>query len=148
MNINRLVNEQLWKVVPEFSGYEAHPNGMIRNAITGKIVGQQPYGGSTVKYMLCNMRNDIGEWKRPSVHRIIAVTFINQPAIENEYDWDVDHIDHNTSNNAVDNLRWLPATLNRALTNRVRPEIARRKILDYYREHNIEYDFFNLLSEL
>lgn len=37
------------------------------------------------------------------VHRLVALTFIPNP---NNFS-DVDHIDHNTKNNNVNNLRWL-----------------------------------------
>lgn len=153
MNINAIINDQLWKAVPGFPCYDAHPTGLIRNAITGKLVGQsnnrKRYDcNSDYSRMACNMKDVNGNWKRPSVHQIIATTFIDIPAIEDEYNWDVDHIDHNTSNNGVRNLRWLPASINRTLKRNVRPEVARRKILEYYREHDIDYDIFNLLSEI
>lgn len=151
MNINAIINDQLWRAVPGFPCYDAHPTGLIRNAITGKLVGQSNVdthndGGYYV--VMCNMRDANGNWKRPTVHRIIATTFIDVPVIEDEYNWVVDHIDHNTSNNDVRNLRWLPAKLNNVLHRNVRPEVARKKILEYYREHDIDYDYFNLLSEI
>lgn len=152
MNINAIINEQLWKAVPGFPCYEAHPTGLIRNAITGKLVGQCEYstraGYKNYKVKNCNMRDANGKWKTQNVHYIIATTFIDIPAIEGEFDWNVDHIDHNTSNNDVRNLRWLPGKLNRVLKKKTRPETARQRILEYYREHDIDYDFFNLLSEI
>ncbi len=153
MNINAIINDQLWKAVPGFPCYDAHPTGLIRNAITGKLVSQYTHcaGGresNAYKYMDCHMKDVNGNWKCVKAHRVIALTFIDIPAIENEYSWTVDHIDHDTSNNDARNLRWLPHTLNASLKRDTRPEVARRKILDYYREHDIDYDFFNLLSEL
>ena len=149
MNINAIINDQLWKVVPGFPCYEAHPTGLVRNAITGKLCSQRVNNdkhGS--KYLNHYMRDANGNWKSPLIHRIVAATFIELPAIEDEYNWDVDHIDHNPSNNDVRNLRWLPAKLNRTLRRTTRPEVARKKVLDYYREHDIDYDYFNLLSEI
>lgn len=152
MNINVIINDQLWKAVPGFPCYECHPTGLIRNAITGKLVSQSSYSTrpqqSDYSVMQCQMRDANGNWKKVNVHRAIAMTFIDIPAIEDEFDWHVDHIDHDTSNNDVRNLRWLPAKLNMTLKRNTRPETARRAILNYYREHDIDYDFFNLLSEL
>lgn len=152
MNINAIINDQLWKAVPGFPCYDAHPTGLIRNAITGKLIAQSAYSPN-VKYKEyraknCTLRDANGKWKSQNVHYIIASTFIDIPAIEGEDNWDVDHIDHNPSNNDVRNLRWLPASINRSLQRTTKPEVARQKILNYYREHDIDYDFFNLLSEL
>ena len=143
------INEQLWKKVPHFPCYEVHPTGLVRNAITGKGISSHACkgGNGTIDYAYCKMRDEAGNWKTVTVHRMIAMTFIEFPAID-EWNWDVDHIDHNPMNNDVRNLRWLPAKLNRNLTTRVRPDVARRKILEYYRAHDIDYDYFNLLSEL
>ena len=145
---NIIYNEQLWKVIPGCPCYEVHPDGVIRNAITGELVKQRAAGGESDKYMLCNLRDADGNWKTGVVHRIVATVFIDTPEIDGEDDWQVDHIDYNPSNNSVRNLRWLPAKLNQVLRRNVRPEVARRKILEYYREHDIDYDYFNLLSEL
>lgn len=151
MNINTIINDQLWKSVPGFPCYEAHPTGLIRNAITGKLVTQHCYHNkkhSGYYVTQCRMRDANGNRKSVNTHRAIATTFIDLPAIEDEFNWEVDHIDHDTSNNDVRNLRWLPAKLNLVLRRNVRPEVARQRILEYYREHDIDYDYFNLLSEI
>lgn len=143
------INDQLWKKVPGFPCYDAHPTGLIRNAITGKLVSQSTKNdNSGCRYLKCNMRDANGKRKFPLVHGVIAATFIDIPAIEGEDDWQVDHIDHDPHNNDVRNLRWLPGKLNRVLQRKTRPEVARQRILDYYREHDIDYDYFNLLSEI
>lgn len=151
MNINAIINEQLWKAVPGFPCYDAHPTGLIRNAITGKLISnhfKHDHHSESCRYLNCCMRDANGNWKTVKVHRVIATTFINIPAIEDEFDWTVDHIDHDPKNNDVRNLRWLPRTLNSSLQRDTRPEVARQRILDYYRAHDIDYDYFNLLSEL
>lgn len=149
MNINAIINDQLWKAVPGFPCYECHPTGLIRNAITGKMISQSERSNSTnVGYMKCAMRDANGNQKWLQVHRVVAMTFIDLPAIEEEYDWQVDHIDFDVKNNDVRNLRWLPGKLNRVLKRNVRPEVARQRILEYYRAHDIDYDYFNLLSEI
>lgn len=153
MNINSIINEQLWKAVPGFPCYECHPTGLIRNAITGKMISQRRNRrhydcDCDYCHTLCEMKDANGNWKTVKAHRVIALTFIDLPAIEDEYDWHVDHIDHNPSNNDVRNLRWLPGKLNRVLQRKTRPETARQRILEYYRAHDIDYDFFNLLSEI
>ena len=143
------INEQLWKAVPGFPCYEAHPTGLIRNAITGRGISSRMIkgGNGTIDYPYCNIRDEAGNTKTVAVHRLIAMTFINIPAID-EWNWQVDHINHVPTDNDVRNLRWLPAKLNQTLRTNVRPDTARRKILEYYRAHDIDYDYFNLLSEL
>lgn len=153
MNINAIINEQLWKAVPGFPCYECHPTGLIRNAITGKMVGQTSHrknysGNCDYCCKFCHMKDANGNIKTVNVHRAIALTFIDIPAIEDEFDWTVDHIDHDTTNNDVRNLRWLPRKLNTILRRTTRPEVARQRVLEYYRAHDIDYDFFNLLSEI
>lgn len=149
MNINAIINEQLWKAVPGFPCFECHPTGLIRNAITGKLVSHtvnsDKFGS---KYTKVTIFDANGTKKNPLVHRVVASTFIDIPPVEDEYNWDVDHIDHDPTNNDVRNLRWLPAKLNRVLRRNVRPEVARQRVLEYYRAHDIDYDYFNLLSEL
>lgn len=144
------INEQLWKEVPGFPCYEAHPIGLIRNAITGKLLSYCDCkgGNGSLNYQVCSMRDSFGTWTTQYVHRILAKTFISIPAIENENNWQVDHINHDVRNNDVRNLRWLPAKLNWVLKESTRPEVARKRILEYYETHDIDYDYFDLLSEL
>jgi hypothetical protein len=93
-------DEEVWKTIPEYPGYEASNKGNIRNAGT-KLVSKPyhvPNGYAQVKISL-GSRN---EFKNCRVHRLIASAWIPNP--ENKPT--VNHKDRNHFNNSVENLEW------------------------------------------
>ena len=85
-----------WKTITDFPLYEVSDAGEVRNVVTGKMLkgGLNSHGYPRV--MLYPGR------KRMSVHRLVAVCFIENP--ENKPF--VDHIDRDRTNNRITNLRW------------------------------------------
>lgn len=94
-----------WKQISICTDYEINENGDIKNIKTSKY--STPY----IKYY--TKKNNLGENKKGylhvslnkkdySLHRLLAITFINNP---NNYPF-VDHIDGDTLNNNLSNLRW------------------------------------------
>ncbi len=67
---------------------------------TGKIK-EQFTRNTNYMYRFVNLQNPSG-WKAFAIHRLVALTFIENP---HNY-LEVDHIDRNIENNNVDNLRW------------------------------------------
>ena len=80
-----------------FSNYQISNFGNCKNVLTDRIFKPGIRSG----YLFVNLRsdNDIG---RKSIHKMVALAFILNP--ENKRC--VDHIDHDKTNNNVNNLRY------------------------------------------
>ena len=96
---------EVWRDIPGYIGrYEASTIGRIRNKKTGKVLKLTPNANG---YCVVTMYTDpvCGKKisKRVPVHRLIAQAFIPNPD-NKPY---IDHIDTNTLNNRVTNLRWV-----------------------------------------
>ena len=103
------MTEEIWKDVPGYEGrYQASTHGRIkalkRVRANGRlreehILSQQTWPQG---YKKVTLSNDINPHKTFFVHRIIAITFLdnvnNLPQIN--------HKDENPSNNFVENLEW------------------------------------------
>lgn len=88
-----------WKDIPNYEGlYQASTEGEIKSYYTGKILKQEISKNGYCKFMLCKNRKR----KLYSVHRLIAMTFIENP---NNYPI-INHMDSNKTNNCVSNLEW------------------------------------------
>ena len=90
-----------WKQITDFSKYEVSSNGDIRSYHRNscKILKQT---ANQDGYLKIELRNDTRSFKAV-VSRLVAQAFIPNPENKPE----VDHIDRNTTNNKVDNLRWV-----------------------------------------
>lgn len=90
--------------VYDYSGlYEvSNVNGKVRNIQTGRILkpGKDKYNYSHVT--LCKH----GKTTRFQVHRLVATMFIPNPYNKPE----VDHINHDRTDNSVENLKWATRT--------------------------------------
>jgi hypothetical protein len=81
--------------------YQVSGKGKIRNATTLKILKTSNKGG----YPRVNIYLDDGRRKQYFVHRLVAQTWIKNP--ENKKT--VNHKDHDSKNNCVENLEWFTA---------------------------------------
>ena len=88
---------EVWKDIPGYEGlYQASTYGRIKSIITGKIM--KPY--VQIKgYLRINLLNN----KKFLVHRLVALTFLPKPFLEN---LQINHRDENPANNSVENLEW------------------------------------------
>jgi hypothetical protein len=94
------------KPIPRYNGYFARNDGTIRTPAGNVLKG---FSSETCTHL----RIRIG-FKYLLVHRLIALTFVNNPRPDIFHL--VDHIDQNEWNNRPENLRWLNTQLN-ALNN-------------------------------
>ena len=95
----RIWNED-WSVFPEDTNYSASNLGRIKNNKTGKILsGHITYSKTTPYiYIKCHPSG-----KSVGAHYMVLASFIPKP----KGVWVCDHINHNTLDNRLENLRWL-----------------------------------------
>lgn len=90
-----ILNETLWKDIPNFENYQAHPEGEVRNKTTKRILNSESKKHKYISLMF--------EGKTTAKHRLIAFTFHANPNNLEQ----VNHKDGNTRNNKADNLEWI-----------------------------------------
>lgn len=117
---------EIWRDVPGYEGlYQASNQGRIRSldrvveyikhydygdvkakhCFRGRILSQTMTSG----YLGCIFSSN-GKIEYPLVHRLVASAFVPNP----DHKPEVDHIDGNTTNNCVENLRWVTSRENAA----------------------------------
>ena len=112
------MDKEVWKAIPGYEGfYEASTHGRIRSVDRTAIGrwGNEIFVKSHI--LRCNnVHNGYQQVKfcingvreQPSVHRLVAKTFIPNPRNLPQ----VNHKDGNPSNNCIDNLEWCTASEN------------------------------------
>jgi HNH endonuclease/NUMOD4 motif len=92
--------EEQWRVIPEYSSYEASSQGNIRNAKTKKVLSpfKVPDGYSQVRLSLGSRK----DYKVCRVHRLVAAAWIVNPGGKET----VNHKNTNKHDNRVENLEW------------------------------------------
>jgi hypothetical protein len=91
--------DRIWKQISLTPYYEVSNDGMIRNKETKKILKGSPDKDG---YLHVCLRLGLEKHKTPSIHRLVAQTFLQNPNNLLE----VNHKDENKQNNNVDNLEW------------------------------------------
>ena len=100
--ITGIINEE-WRSISGHINYQVSNIGRVRNVKTGRIMkGFSNDGYVRVGMYYMNTR------KMCTVHRLVAQEFLTNT--ENKAE--VDHIDHNRSNNCLSNLRWTTSAEN------------------------------------
>jgi len=95
----------LFKPIPNFSNYLIDKNANIYSLFTRKYL----IPSSNNAYLNIGLINDNEQKKRMYIHRLLAITFLDNP--DNKPC--IDHIDRNTRNNNLENLRWCTSKENR-----------------------------------
>jgi hypothetical protein len=97
-----------WRPIPSHPGYEAHFDGRIRNAKTGRVLVPQP----------CRVRNGVARYFKVCLGRAAQVGVHNlvceawHGAKPTDRPQVTDHIDNDGSRNAATNLRWASYGMN------------------------------------
>lgn len=96
--------EEVWKPIEHFPNYNVSNFGNVKNVRTNRVLQpvrlKKQYGYECFHVKLYNESRKKGYNNK--VHRLVAIAFIPNPQSKPL----VDHIDRNTSNNHVSNLRW------------------------------------------
>lgn len=126
---------EIWKDIVGYEGkYKVSNFGRVFSLTRVRNNGGNIYKGRILKnyidklgYHHVSLLDGFGKYKRFSVHRLIAFTFIPNPQNKPQ----IDHIDGNPSNNRVENLRW--ATAKENVNN---PNTLYKKTALMYRSNN------------
>lgn len=90
------------KQIKNFDDYFVDNLGNIYSKKSGQLQKLKPWVDSKGRYLMVSLSNN-GKTTKKLVHRLVAETFL--PC--NDKSLVVDHIDSNTKNNALSNLRWV-----------------------------------------
>lgn len=101
--------DEKWRIIPEFSRYQASTSGRIRDAYTMEFVKQNFC--SKQHYYRATLTGDDGKRGPQFVHRLVAKAFARVPLTKDD-DWFIDHINHNGEDNRPCNLRAISAAAN------------------------------------
>ena len=93
---------EIWKIIPTATKYEASTLGRIRIIKTGKILSQFSSKSYTKGYLQCRIKFDDGLVTNRLVHRLICLTFLENPLMKEQ----VNHINGIKDDNRLNNLEW------------------------------------------
>lgn len=94
-------DDEVWRDIPGFPGYQASSFGRIRSCKQGSWRVLRPTPHPKTEYLVVSLRV-AGRYVARSVHRLIAATFLGE-AIGR----DVNHKDGRKDSNRLDNLEYL-----------------------------------------
>ena len=92
---------EIWKAVAieGYEHYEVSTMGRVRNTKNGKLKKPQTHVNG---YLYMTLYDGDGGKRNVFVHRLVGLTFIENPENKSE----INHIDENKQNNCVENLEW------------------------------------------
>jgi len=103
-----IITIEHWKLIENFENYEVSDTGFVRNRNSRKILYQNIKKNGYFYVQLWKNNKS----KNKNIHRLVAITFIENP---NNLPL-VDHLDGNKQNNRFSNLRWCTQSQNIANT--------------------------------
>jgi hypothetical protein len=107
------INE--WAEIPGLEKYQVSRDGQIRHGQSKRPRKLKPMKGVRKNYLGFSYREPgLKSPRTMAVHEAVAKAFLILPDDWMSVEYDIDHIDHDTENNKVDNLRWRERSENRA----------------------------------
>lgn len=100
----------MWKVIENFSNYSVSEKGQIKNTKTGRLL---KLISDKDGYLCTLLKSDEGYYKKFSAHRLVAITYIDNPKRLPM----VNHKDEIKTNNRVENLEWCDNIYNKTYSN-------------------------------
>lgn len=144
-----------WYDIPKAKNYQISDTGKVKNKKTGKVLKLTVQSCNNGKYkrLIVSLGRGLQQQK---VHRLVAETLIPNP--ENKPC--VDHIDGNSLNNCVENLRWVtekentnnPNTISNVLKTSFKKgehiglEHPRHKVISCYTEDGVKVKTYNTVT--
>lgn len=101
-------NMEIFKDIQGYDGYQISNLGRIWSDRSQKYLALTP---NNTGYIQVKMIANNGKRKNELVHRLVALTFIDNPDKKPE----VNHIDRDITNNCVSNLEWVTKSENNTL---------------------------------
>ena len=126
--MNFAINIENWRLVSGYDNYEVSSHGRVRNNTNGYIMKQTILNTGYIRTWLTKD----GERKHHMVHRLIAFAFLDR----NDEHTEVDHLDHNKSNNMVSNLRWVTTSVNQRNASRRTDNTSGASGVSFHKGHN------------
>jgi hypothetical protein len=111
-----------YRDINDFPNYQVSNLGNVRNKTRGNVLNPMIRIKNKITGYGCyvvGVTDTEGKQKKVSIHRLVALAFLPNP--ENKKD--VDHIDRDTTNNNLSNLRWATRTENN-LNTKIRSDNA------------------------
>lgn len=136
---------EIWKDIPGYSNYQISSKGRIWSKFKNREVFPNLTNEGYLRKM--GLRADNGKIKHELVHRLVAITFIENP---NPKKFNiVNHLDSNRTNNSIDNLEWTDSigNLNHAREQGSRADMKTnpgKKVLRLDKEGNILQEYQTL----
>lgn len=126
---------EIFKDIKGYPNYQVSNCGRVWNAKTQRMLkpSEKPNG-----YLQVNMIAANGLRKKEYIHRLVALTFLENPNNLPQ----CDHIDRNRSNNNVDNLRWVDASANQRNT------AQNHRLRQYDKEGNFIADYDSVAAAI
>lgn len=101
--------KEIWKDIVGFEGYQISNLARIRSCrFTKKYRMLTPWYSNSNLYFNIRLTDNFGKRKSLLLHRLLYLTFVGPIPKGKE----LDHIDRNTKNNSLDNLRIVTRSLN------------------------------------